>query len=121
MFINKNHNPWQCLLQGAHLWYEGRTKGEHNAKVMECNKHTHSTASYAHVLLHRFSPVHCLNIFIFPSKVTVSWDSRLVAGQSRVQILAKARDFLFDKTITPAIQATQRVPRFFPWGKASKV
>jgi len=67
MFINKNHNPWQCLLQAPHLWYEGRTKGEHNAKVMECNKHTHSIASYAHVLLHRFSPVHCLNIFIFPS------------------------------------------------------
>jgi len=50
--MNENHNPWQCLLQAPHLWYEGRTKCEYNAKVMKCNKHTHSKASYAHVLLH---------------------------------------------------------------------
>jgi len=42
MFNNKNHTPWQCLLQAPHLWYEGRMKGQYNAKVMKCNKHTHS-------------------------------------------------------------------------------
>ena len=62
-------------------------------------------ASSAHMLLRSFSTVHCLNIFIFPSKVTARWDSRLLAGQSRVQIPAPARDFLFSKTSRPAIRA----------------
>ena len=94
----------------------------------QCEGHNmQQTYSFKSKLRSRAATQRTVSISLFsPSKVTASWDSTLLAGQSRVQILAQARDFLFSKTIrTERIWSTQlhiqRVPTFFPGGKAARV
>ena len=116
MFLNKNHNPWQCLLQTTPLRCEGRIKSEYTAKVMKCNKHTHPKSKLCSRAATQIFLSTLSQYFIFPSKVTARWDSRFLAEQFRVQIPAQARDFPFSKTFRPAIQPTQhhiqRIPGF---------